>query len=64
MKSHLRSSIKISVDRIDYKNLSQARDHIEKNIFTQAASSPSLQAENFINEDQKVLNSERKQITA
>lgn len=52
------------VQGIDYKNLSQARDHIEKNIFTQAASSPSLQAENFINEDQKVLNSERKQITA
>lgn len=50
----------------DYKNLSQAKEHLEKHIFSQAHSAtPTSPKETFINErGQKVLSSERSPITA
>lgn len=49
---------------IDYKNLSQAREHIEKYMFSPATQSSSSQ-EAFINEQgQKVPSSDRSPITA
>lgn len=53
--------------RIDYKNLTQAREHLEKHMFahTPPAVSPATSAETFINEQgQKTLISERKPIAA
>lgn len=52
---------------IDYKNLSQAREHLEKHMFSQAtqAVSPSSPKETYINEQgQKVLSTERSPIAA
>jgi hypothetical protein len=53
--------------RIDYKNLTQAREHLEKYMFahTPSAVSPATSAETVINEQgQKTLISERKPIAA
>ncbi|KAL7311505.1 Oxysterol-binding protein OBPa [Mucor circinelloides] len=55
------------VKGIDYKNLSQAKEHLEKHMFahTPPAVSPTTSAETFINEQgQKTLISERKPIAA
>ncbi|CAO3628605.1 unnamed protein product [Mucor hiemalis] len=51
---------------VDYKNLSQAKEHLEKHIFSQSHNvSPTSPKETFINEQgQKVLSSERSPITA
>lgn len=57
----------IELYRIDYKNLSQAREHIEKHMFahTPPAVSPTTSAETFKNEQgQKTLISERNPIAA
>ena len=52
---------------IDYKNLSQAREHIEKYIFSQAQqpNSSALAKESYTDEHgKKVLGSDRSPITA